>query len=160
MGIEIERKFLVASDAWRGAVESRTEMVQGYLATTERVTLRVRIQDETAILGVKGPVRGLARSEYEYPVPLADARAMMAELSIAPPVEKTRYRVRHGRHVWDLDCFEGANAGLVVAEIELASPNERFDLPPWAGREVTGDPRYSNANLARYPFVLWRDSGG
>ena len=155
MGLEIERKFLVKDDSWRDAVEGESRILQGYLVTAERVTLRVRIRGDGACITVKGPVRGIARLEYEYPIPLEDAETMLRELAELPPIEKVRYRVRCGAHVWDLDRFAGANAGLVLAEIELDRPDEPFERPSWAGLEVTGDPRYSNANLARRPFGLW-----
>lgn len=155
MAVEIERKFLVKDDSWRAGALGESQIVQGYLATTERVTLRVRIRDASAYLTVKGPVQGIARPEYEYPIPLADARSMLAGLAVLPLVEKVRYRVRWGAHVWDLDRFEGRNAGLAVAEIELGHADEPFELPPWAGAEVSADPRYSNANLARHPFRDW-----
>ena len=155
MGLEIERKFLVRDDSWRNAVDGEWRILQGYLATTERVTLRVRILGDSARLTVKGPFRGISRSEYEYPIPVEDAWTMLQELAVLPVVDKVRYRVRHGGHAWDLDVFSGDNAGLVLAEIELQHPDERFELPLWAGLEVTGDPRYSNANLARHPFSCW-----
>jgi adenylate cyclase len=155
MGVEIERKFLVKDDSWRGAVMDWFPIVQGYLATTEQVTLRVRIQGTRACVTIKGPMRGISRSEYEYPIPVMDARAMLAELAVLPVIDKVRYRVRWGAHVWDLDLFGGDNAGLALAEIELERPDEPFERPPWAGLEVTGDPRYSNANLARRPFSRW-----
>ncbi len=155
MGIEIERKFLVKDDSWRTAVEDESHILQGYLATAERLTLRVRIRGDCAYMTVKGPMQGISRSEYEYPIPMEDARTMLAELSVLPAIDKVRYRVRWGLHLWDLDRFAGDNAGLVLAEIELGRPDEPFELPPWAGLDVTGDPRYSNANLARNPFARW-----
>jgi adenylate cyclase len=155
MGIEIERKFLVKNDTWRASVQSERHIVQGYLATTGTVTLRVRVRDDEGWLTIKGPPRGIVRSEFEYPIPVADAQAMLSELAILPVVAKRRYRVRHAGHVWDLDVFSGANAGLVLAELELETEHDSFPLPPWAGEEVTGDPRYSNANLARHPFKDW-----
>jgi adenylate cyclase len=100
-------------------------------------------------------MRGLTRSEYEYPIPAADGAAMLAELAVSPPIDKVRYRVRCGEHVWDLDVFAGANAGLVMAEVELGREDEPFLMPDWAGREVTGDQRYYNVNLARRPFRDW-----
>ena len=155
MGIEIERKFLVKNDSWRGSVECEWRILQGYLATTGTLTVRVRLKEDAAWLTLKGPPRGLVRSEFEYPIPAEDAEAMLRELAILPVIEKVRYRVPYSLHYWDLDVFTGDNAGLVLAEIELTREHEPFDLPGWAGVEVTGDPRYSNANLARRPFKDW-----
>lgn len=155
MATEIERKFLVKDDSWRSAIESQASLVQGYLAESAGVTVRVRIKDAAAYLTVKGATTGISRSEYEYPIPLADARAMLQELAAYPLIEKTRYRVRSGGHLWDLDLFDGANAGLALAEIELGSEDEAFALPAWAGEEVSDDPRYYNLNLARHPYGSW-----
>ena len=155
MALEIERKFLVKTEQWRIAVEQQWHLVQGYLATTGTLTLRVRIKDDEAYLTIKGPPLGITRSEFEYAIPLDDAQAMLHELAILPVITKVRYRVRHADHLWDLDVFTGNNVGLELAEIELKRADEHFALPPWAGTEVTGDPRYSNANLARHPFKDW-----
>ena len=155
MGIEIERKFLVRNDAWRALAQSESRIRQGYLATTGTLTVRVRLTEESAYLTLKGPPLGLVRSEFEYQIPPADGEALLRELAILPVVEKVRYRIPCGQHHWDLDVFTGDNAGLVLAEIELTREHEPFDLPDWAGLEVTGDPRYSNANLARRPFKQW-----
>ncbi|AGA90473.1 hypothetical protein Thimo_1696 [Thioflavicoccus mobilis 8321] len=155
MAIEIERKFLVAGDGWRAAVLSETRILQGYLANQATATVRARVAGERAYLTIKGPGNGLSRSEYEYPIPVADAEAMLRELAVSPPIEKTRHRVRVGDHVWDLDVFAGANAGLVMAEVELAAEDEVFARPDWLGEEVTGDPRYYNLSLARCPYLSW-----
>ncbi|MCG6939661.1 MAG: CYTH domain-containing protein [Thiohalocapsa sp.] len=156
MATEIERKFLVTSDSWRDAVESETRMVQGYLANNQTATVRVRVAGDKAFLTIKGMIRGAAtRSEYEYPIPPADAEAMLKELAVSPPIDKVRYRVRCGEHVWDLDVFAGENAGLVTAEVELTREDEPFQMPDWAGREVTADLRYYNVNLARHPYRRW-----
>ena len=155
MGIEIERKFLVMNDAWRARVESGVHIMQGYLASIEGLTVRVRVKAQDAFLTIKGPTRGISRAEYEYPIPVEDAEAMLRELAILPPVDKMRHRVREGAHVWELDVFSGENAGLVMAEIELVSPDEPFEMPEWAGDEVSDDPRYYNINLARHPFKDW-----
>jgi len=155
MGIEIERKFLVKNDSWRGYVEREWRIRQGYLATTGTLTVRIRLKDDAAWLTLKGPPLGLVRSEFEYPIPYEDGEAMLRELAILPVIEKSRYRIPCGEHYWDLDCFTGDNAGLVLAEIELTREHEPFELPGWAGAEVTSDPRYSNANLARRPFKDW-----
>jgi adenylate cyclase len=155
MPTEIERKFLVTGESWRDAVESKTRMIQGYLTENQNATVRVRVAGDRAFLTIKGMMRGLTRSEYEYPIAPADAAAMLEELAVSPPIEKVRYRVRCGEHVWDLDVFAGENAGLVMAEVELGMEDEVFQMPDWAGREVTGDKRYYNVNLARHPFRHW-----
>ncbi len=155
MALEIERKFLVTGDSWRDAVELETRMLQGYLANNQNATVRVRVAGDQAFLTVKGMMRGASRSEYEYPIPPADAQAMLAELSVSPPVDKVRHQVRCGEHLWDLDVFAGENAGLVLAEVELEREDEPFEMPDWAGREVTGELRYYNVNLARHPYRHW-----
>lgn len=155
MAIEIERKFLVKGDAWRDRVESASRITQGYLAADPRVTVRVRLCGDRAYLTIKGEAKGISRSEFEYPIPVADAEAMLRGLTALPPVDKVRHLIRIGGHLWELDVFEGANAGLVMAEVELAAEDEAFDLPDWAGEEVTGDPRYYNAYLAKHPFARW-----
>jgi adenylate cyclase len=129
--------------------------MQGYLVNSPDLTVRVRVKGAEAFLTLKGASKGISRSEFEYPVPVADAEHMLRDLSVSPPVDKVRYRVRVGGHVWDLDVFAGENAGLVMAEVELDSEDEAFEMPDWAGREVTGDPRYYNVNLARHPFKHW-----
>lgn len=155
MATEIERKFLVKNDNWRDRAESGSALMQGYIANNATATVRVRLKGEQAFLTVKGRAEGITRSEFEYPIPPADARAMLAELAVSAPIEKVRFRVREGDHVWDLDVFGGENAGLVMAEVELAAEDECFTMPDWAGEEVTGDPRYYNVNLARNPFRNW-----
>ena len=155
MATEIERKFLVNGDSWRDAVLSQERIMQGYLANNQNATVRVRVKGEQAFLTIKGAARGISRSEYEYPIPVSDAEAMLAELAVSPPIDKVRYRVRHGDQVWDLDVFAGDNAGLVMAELELEHEDQPFDLPDWAGTEVSGDPRYYNVHLARHPYKHW-----
>jgi len=155
MAVEIERKFLVAGDSWKTAVQDEKVLMQGYLANQSHATIRVRVAGVQAYLTIKGPGNGLSRSEYEYPIPAADAAAMLRELSVSSPIEKTRYKVRAGDHVWDLDVFAGANAGLVLAEVELGSEDEAFTRPDWLGAEVTGEARYYNVNLARHPYRHW-----
>jgi len=159
MGVEIERKFLVKNDSWRDHVESEMHLVQGYLAdgagAGAGATVRVRVAVDAAFLTIKGTTPGIRRSEYEYPIPLADAQAMLRELVMHSVIDKTRYRVRSGGRLWELDLFAGENAGLVMAELELGSEHETFELPPWVGRDVSEDPRYYNANLARNPYKRW-----
>ncbi|HEX5314039.1 MAG TPA: CYTH domain-containing protein [Gammaproteobacteria bacterium] len=159
MAIEIERKFLVASDAWRAQAAGEGERyLQGYLAIGERSVVRVRIAGERrAWIGVKEHRIGRARGEYEYPIPVADARELL-QLVIGRLVEKNRYRVPHAGQVWELDEFLGANAGLVVAEIELAAAEEEFERPSWLGAEVTAERAYYNAALALHPWTEWENA--
>ncbi|MBK5939173.1 CYTH domain-containing protein [Halochromatium roseum] len=155
MAMEIERKFLVCNDDWREQVLSETHLMQGYLASTAALTVRVRLDGGQGRLTIKGATRGISRSEYEYPIPAEDAQAMLNELAETAIIDKVRHRVRCGEHVWEVDWFAGDNAGLVLAEIELAAENESFERPAWLGAEVSDDPRYYNANLARHPFKDW-----
>jgi adenylate cyclase len=154
--LEIERKFLVRSDAWRHQVRVSTQMRQGYLNNEEHCSVRVRVAGDQAWLNLKGVTLGAQRLEFEYAIPLADAQRMLEALSCKPVIEKTRHQVDVGRHTWEIDVFEGANAGLIVAEIELDDPDEAFERPPWVGAEVTDDSRYYNTCLASYPYTHWQ----
>lgn len=153
MGIEIERKFLVTGDSWRAAVTESAALRQGYLSTSAKATVRIRILDDArARLTLKGPTDGISRAEFEYEVPLADGLALF-EMARPNVVEKRRYLVPHAGLTWEVDVFEGAHAGLVVAEVELRSADQAVALPGWAGREVSHDDRYANASLSRHPGV-------
>ncbi len=154
MGIEIERKFLVVGEAWKQQDLTPTRLSQGYLNRDKQRTVRVRIAGGEAWLTVKGESKGASRAEFEYPIPLDDARQLLA-LSDGPCIDKQRWRVEVGGLVWEVDEFFGENAGLVVAEVELASEDQAFDKPSWAGEEVTHDPRYFNSSLASRPFKSW-----
>ena len=155
MGIEIERKFLLANDDWRGLGQP-TPMRQGYLVADPARTVRVRIEGERAVITIKSKATGASRGEWEYEIPVADA-AELLELCEGPLVEKTRHRIAHAGHTWEVDEFAGENAGLVVAEIELSAEDEAFDRPAWIGQEVTGDARYYNSSLMRLPYSRWKD---
>lgn len=152
MGIEIERKFLVSGDAWRN--NSGVLYRQGYLNRDKARTVRVRLAGDAAYLTVKGQSTGASRAEFEYPIPCADAVALLA-LCDGPLIEKTRYIVLHAGMRWEVDEFAGDNAGLVVAELELASEDQAFEHPAWLGAEVTHNARYFNSNLATHPFRVW-----
>lgn len=154
MAREIERKFLVQGTEWKRNGPG-VAFRQGYLCATVERVVRVRLEGTQGLLTVKGPTLGTTRLEFEYDIPYADAACMLDELCERPLIEKTRFTVSVGRHVWEIDEFHGDNAGLVVAEIELSAPDEPFERPPWLGREVSDDPRYFNANLIRYPFAQW-----
>jgi len=156
MGVEIERKFLVDGDAWR-TLGQATLLRQGYLSTDAARTVRVRIDGERAFLTIKGKSVGASRGEWEYPIPVNEAGELLDGLCQQPLVEKVRRRIAIGPHTWEVDEFLGVNAGLVVAEIELASEDEAFEKPDWLGREVTGDARYFNSNLIRQPYSQWKD---
>jgi len=153
MGIEIERKFLVKNDAWKKQAGDGLVCRQGYLCSGNGKTVRIRVMGAKAFLTIKGPTNGIARSEFEYEVPVADAEAMLT--MCGQLVEKTRYFIRHAGMLWELDVFSGANQGLVMAEIELDAEDQSIELPDWAGEEVSGDPRYHNAYLAEHPFSTW-----
>nr|CBA31237.1 hypothetical protein Csp_C27540 [Curvibacter putative symbiont of Hydra magnipapillata] len=152
MAVEIERKFLVTGDAWRNG--SGVLYRQGYLNRDKVRTVRIRIAGGAAFLTIKGKSTGATRAEFEYPVPMDDAQALLA-LCDGPLIEKTRYIVLHAGHRWEVDEFAGDNAGLVVAELELSAEDEAFDAPAWLGPEVTHDARYFNSNLATQPFCTW-----
>jgi adenylate cyclase len=148
MATEIERKFLVNGDAWRAVVTRSVAIRQAYLTRFDSMTIRIRIVDDTkAFLTIKSPQLGPVRSEFEYSIPAEDARALIAART-GLLIEKRRHIVQMGDARWEIDVFEGAHAGLVIAEIELPDASASFDRPPWLGEEVTGDPRYYNAHLA------------
>ena len=155
MATEIERKFLVKNDGWRAQAEPGVRFRQGYLAGGGKASVRVRVEGEAANLNIKSATLGVRRQEYEYPIPLADAHLMLDSLCEGRLVEKTRYCVTVGKHVWEVDVFEGDNAGLVVAEIELDHEDEPFERPAWAGEEVSHDRRYYNVYLAQHPYREW-----
>jgi adenylate cyclase len=153
--LEIERKFLVLGEPWVEA-RSHLRLRQGYLASGGPVTVRVRVGPAMAWLTVKGPMRGISREEFEFTIPRADGEAMLALCGDAV-VEKTRHHVTVGRHCWEIDVFEGANEGLVVAEIELEHEEEEFVRPDWLGEEVSFDRRYRNSALSKRPYSAWED---
>lgn len=155
MATEIERKFLVTGDFSQDSYRSE-RIVQGYICSQPGRTVRIRIRGEEGFLTIKGPStnNGLSRYEFERPLPLADAEALF-KLCEPGAIEKVRHLVRVGKHVWEVDVFEGANRGLVLAEIELASPDEPFEKPAWVGEEVTGDRRYYNSMLTKHPYTAW-----
>jgi adenylate cyclase len=157
MAIEIEHKFLLASNGWREFISHSVIYKQGYLSSQATSSIRVRISDKQAWLNIKSATIGTQRSEYEYEIPLADAHEILENLCLKPVIEKTRHFVKHENHLWEIDEFDGENAGLIVAEIELNALNEAFEKPDWIGAEVTQDVRYYNNNLAKNPYSAWRD---
>ncbi|MCB9087189.1 MAG: CYTH domain-containing protein [Calditrichae bacterium] len=159
MGREIERKFLVKDDGWRKGAVGKL-YCQGYISRDEQRAVRVRIVEDQGFLTIKGRHNDLTRLEFEYEIPLTDARELLDTLCQPPLIEKTRYRVNYAGNIWEIDVFSGDNAGLIVAEIELSREDQPFELPSWAGREVTGDPRYLNTNLSKHPYLQWSKGKG
>lgn len=155
MGREIERKFLVVGDAWRAQAVRSADMEQGYLAESEQASVRIRVAGDDARLNIKGGGLVAVRAEYEYAVPLEDGRELLENLCRKPTVAKTRHWVPHAGHAWEVDEFHGANAGLVVAEIELDAEDAEFERPPWVGAEVTHLHRYYNVRLVDHPYSAW-----
>ena len=153
MAIEIERKFLVHDTGFLRQLTGE-QVVQAYLSSKAEATIRIRIVESQAWLTIKGKTRGMSRSEYEYQIPLADARELL-NLCDSGRIEKRRYRIAHGLHVWEVDVFHGDNEGLVLAEVELRNEKEEPEMPSWIGREVTEDARYFNSALARKPYSTW-----
>ncbi|KMY86043.1 hypothetical protein BUMB_04613c [Candidatus Paraburkholderia calva] len=156
MSIEIERKFLVRDDSWREGIVRTTPIRQGYLCTETGRSVRVRMRDDEAWLTVKGSLRGFARPEYEYSVPLRDGLEML-EMTVAT-LDKRRHEVPHGAHVWEVDEFDGPNALLIVAEVELSAIDEAFEHPPWLGEDESENSAYSNSALAQHPYSTWSDA--
>lgn len=158
MATEIERKFLVVGDGWRAAAHKAIPMRHGYLAPLGgAASVRVRIEGTQGKLNVKAAKVGMSRAEYEYDVPAAEVEEMLATLCTGL-ILKTRHYVTVGRHLWEVDEFEGDNAPLVVAEVELASESEPFERPDWVGEEVTQDHRYYNHTLSVTPYATWSKS--
>ncbi|HEX7341637.1 MAG TPA: CYTH domain-containing protein [Rhodanobacteraceae bacterium] len=161
MGIEIERKFLLADASWRAHVASSTAMAQGYLTDAAaleqglaRASVRVRVAGASAWLNIKSITLGIARAEFEYPLPLADAQTLLRDLCRGT-VEKTRHRVDVDGHVFEIDEFDGDNAGLIVAELELPAVDAPFPRPAWLGKDVSHLSRYYNVSLIDHPFCQW-----
>jgi adenylate cyclase len=159
MAQEIERKFLVTGD-FRGEAGKATRIIQGYLSSVPERTVRIRIRGEKGFITIKGPgnATGVIRYEWEKEIPVTEAEEL---LTICEPgvIDKTRYEIIKGNHVFEVDEFYGENTGLILAEIELSSEDEVFERPHWLGDEVTGDSRYFNSELIRYPFSKWQEQG-
>lgn len=158
MGIEIERKFLVNHALWQlTQIEvSQGELYkQGYMSTDPKRTIRVRRTEQTAYLTIKGQATGASRAEFEYEIPVDEAEEILATICIRPIIEKRRYKLPVAGHTWEVDVFYGENEGLIVAEIELQSEDEAFEMPAWVTTEVTADGRYTNASLVTHPFKQW-----
>ena len=154
MAKEIERKFLVDLTKLDRLPEGNI-IRQGYIPA-EGATVRIRTMNKLAFLTLKGKMKGITRSEFEYPIPVDDANAMLKELCAPPLIEKTRYIINFADHIWELDIFEGENEGLILAEVELEHEDETVELPEWITKEVSDDRRYYNANLRLHPYTSWK----
>ena len=156
MAQEIERKFLVKDNSFKELAYSFSRIAQGYICSGRGRTVRVRIRDEKGYLTIKGPAgeNGLSRYEWEKEIPLDEARELM-KLCEPGMIDKTRYLVQSGKHVFEVDEFYGENEGLVVAEVELASEDEYFEKPGFIGEEVTGIAKYYNSFLMKFPYTKW-----
>lgn len=156
MATEIERKFLLRNLTFKEKAVSKKHYSQGYIEGSLNATVRIRTVEDKAYITIKGHIVGISRDEYEYEIPLEDARQMQERLC-GEKVEKIRYIVWHEGKRWEVDEFLGANEGLFVAELELNSENESFPLPDWAGEEVTDDFRFRNSHLSKEPFSTWSE---
>ncbi len=154
MGLEIEKKFLLKNDDWRKLAQGK-EYRQGYLSSVKERTVRVRTIEDKGYLTIKGVSKGAARAEYEYVIPVDEARAMLEALCEKPLIEKKRFKIPYQGLIWEVDEFWGENKGLIIAEAELASETQAFEKPEWIGEEVTHDSKYFNANLIHHPFSKW-----
>lgn len=154
MATEIERKFLLKSDEWR-SLASGTVYCQGYITARQGKTVRVRIIGDQGYLTVKGRSSGISRLEFEYEIPVEDAKEMLENLCDRPFIEKIRYKIPFEGFIWEVDEFFGENQGLILAEVELIDENQAVKIPDWIGQEVSGDWRYSNSCLVKYPFTRW-----
>lgn len=155
MPTEIERKYLIIPGAWHPDPARGTHYRQGYLSSDPARVVRVRVAGDAAWLTIKGLTEGISRLEFEYPIPVADANLLLDRLAVGSVVAKRRYRETFAGRVWEIDVFEGDNAGLVLAEVELPDADAAVELPPWVAREVSDDPRYFNSNLAVHPWWEW-----
>ncbi|VAW52820.1 hypothetical protein MNBD_GAMMA05-574 [hydrothermal vent metagenome] len=162
MGIEIERKFLLKNDDWKSQVTKTHVIKQGYLQSgleaSQKSSVRIRISDDKADINIKSVDLTMVRQEFEYTIPLVDAEQLLTSLCDDIVISKIRYHVPYGEHLWEVDIFEGDNAGLQMAEIELNRLDEAFDKPPWIGEEVSDDKRFYNIYLLKHPFRMWSNS--
>lgn len=158
MALEIERKFLVVHDGWRSQVTASKRLRQGYLTVLgegARASVRVRVDGKQGYLNIKSMTLGVHRHEFEYVIPLDEANEILDTLVSGPIIDKTRHLIPYGQHLWEVDEFHGDNAGLIIAEIELASLDEPFARPDWIGADVSDDPRYYNVSLIQHPYCQW-----
>lgn len=153
--IEIERKFLVKNNLWKKGARG-INFQQGYLSTESFRTVRVRLEGKAGKLTIKGKKIGIAGDEFEYDIPISDAKYLLDNICIQPIIYKKRFRIPFEKLIWEVDIFEGENKGLILAEIELKSINQKIKLPDWIGKDVTHDRRFRNANLVKNPFSRWK----
>ncbi|WP_178862335.1 CYTH domain-containing protein [Thiomicrorhabdus cannonii] len=161
MAREIERKFLVKGQDWKALAFKSTHFAQGYLNdihdATSKSSVRVRIEGDKANLNIKSLEIGLSRDEYEFVIPMQEAQKILKTLTVGPVIEKVRYLVRYGNHIWEIDEFQGDNAGLIIAEVEMDSEEDVIVMPSWAGPEVTHESRFYNVSLSSYPYKDWSE---
>jgi adenylate cyclase len=156
MAIEIERKFLVDHDKWEVLRKPGGKLYrQGYISTDPNKTIRVRLAGNNAYLTIKGISLGASRKEFEYEIPETDAKEFLEHFTEAE-ISKTRYKIEYSRKIWEVDVFHGENEGLIIAEIELQSESEKFDVPDWVTEDVTTESKYFNSNLSKHPFKSWK----
>lgn len=156
--IEIEHKFLVQNDDWKASASEGIRYTQGYITTVNKTTVRVRIAGEKGYFALKGAPKGeegISRTEIEHEISLDEAEIMIEEFVDSPIIDKIRYIVVHCGKIWEIDVFSGDNEGLIIAEIELHDEHEKFEIPSWAGKCVSDDPRYGNFSLAKFPYKDW-----
>ncbi len=158
MATEIERKFLVINDDWKKQVYKQEHYIQAYLYTNDKSSTRIRICNDKANINIKSSTIGITRAEYDYELPIDEAKEIVENLCERPFIEKMRYFVRHVEHVWEIDVFARENEGLVVAEVELESTIQTFEKPNWAGQDVSDDPKYYNVLLVTTPFNTWPEN--
>jgi adenylate cyclase len=155
MGVEIERKFLVDMEQWQQMPKPiGTYFRQGYILSDDTKTIRIRVTPDQGFITIKGSTKGISRLEYEYTIPAVEGEELLDNFAVSE-LRKRRYCIEVAGKVWEVDEFLGENKGLLLAEIELDSEDEKFILPPWVTKEVTGDDRYYNSNLAVKPFSKW-----
>ena len=155
MAIEIERKFLLKNETWRQQADDGKDYIQGYLLGSKQASVRIRIEGNKAFINIKSATLGIRRQEYEYAIPVNDAKELLNNLCEQPLIEKTRYLIKEYDLCWEIDVFKGQNQGLVVAEVELSSEQQSFHKPAWLGEEVSDDPRYYNVSLVKHPYTMW-----
>ena len=157
MALEIERKFLVISNAWENFISNSLNLRQAYLSNNERSSVRIRLSNNKANINIKSMELGLSRLEYEFSIPYDEAEEILDSLCNKPQIEKIRHHIVYAGKLWEVDVFSADNAGLVVAEVELDNIDEEVQIPSWAGKEVTQLARYYNSNLIKYPYSEWSD---
>ena len=155
MAKEIEKKFLLKNVLWRESIQRSRQFVQGYLIGSDVASVRVRSEGEKAFINIKSAALGITRDEYEYEIPLSEAQEMLANLCEKPLISKIRHDVIYANKKWEIDEFQDENSGLIVAEIEISTIDEVFEIPEWVGQEVSDDTRYYNVCLVKQPYSSW-----